>query len=118
MPFISSVLSPFYGCMCCVGLTEDCTEEVNIVCTNVIACIPLPELLACIRLHEAGSGQAVDPSLRIEFMKYAVSHDKNGSLADGFSLGLGQVSLKAFLTEKEGVEKPLHVSLLSGDHTW
>lgn len=109
------VLSHAHVFVYCAGLTADGTEEVSIVCTNAIACIPLPELLACIRLHEAGSGQAADPSLRIEFGKYTITQDKNGALADGFGLGLGQISLKSFLTDKNSVENSLHISLLSGD---
>lgn len=93
--------------------TPDATEEVCIVFADTIACIPMPELLVFFRLHEAGSGQAYDPSLKIAYGKYKMPR-RSGPRTDGMCLGPGQTNLRSLLTLGDGSEEMRKVTLIAG----
>ncbi|GMH37187.1 hypothetical protein BSKO_05060 [Bryopsis sp. KO-2023] len=95
-----------------MGLEREGTEEVSVTFPDMIVCIPLPELLAFIRFHEVGAGQAADPSLKIAHGKYDVSK-KCGHRTDGINLGKKRPSLKSVLAGKDSGEEVVTVSVVA-----
>lgn len=88
-------------------------EDISIVFHDLICCLSLPELLAFIRLHEVGSGQSQDPSLKLTFGKF--SYGKSfANRTDGIDLGISTPSLKSFLKKPEKESEDAKISILSG----
>lgn len=96
-----------------IGLEHEALEDVSVVFHDVLCCIPLPELLAFIRLHEAGSGQSQDPSLRLAHGKFGFAKN-HANRTDGIHLGVQPPSLKTLLKKSDTELDETKISILSG----
>ena len=97
-----------------VGLDEEEAEDVSIMFHDVLCCIPLPELLAFIRLHEAGSGQCQDPTLRLAHAKFGFGKN-HANRTDGLELGSQIPSLKSQLKKADSDSEETKINILTGE---
>jgi len=95
-----------------MGTDREAVEDVSIVFHDVLCCIPLPELLAFIRLHEAGSGQNHDPSLKLAHGKFGFGKS-HANRTDGIHLGVRTPSLKSQLKKADGDSDETKIGFLS-----
>ena len=95
------------------GSEREALEDISVIFTDVLCCIPLPELLAFIRLHEAGSGQRHDPTLKLAHGKFGFPKNQSSRL-DGLHLGVQTPSLKSQLKNADNDVEETKISILSG----
>lgn len=97
----------------CISFEESSIEDITVVFHDVLCCIPLPEVLAFIRLHEAGSGQSHDPSLKLAHGKFGIGKNLSGR-TDGFHLGIQPPLLKDELKIHDRSQETTKIGILSG----
>eukprot|EP00210_Caulerpa_lentillifera_P003852 g3679.t1 len=96
----------------CISFEESSIEDISVIFNDVLCCIPLPEVLAFIRLHEAGSGQTHDPSLKLAHGKFGIGKNLTGR-TDGFHLGIQPPLLKDELKIHERSQETTKIGILS-----
>ena len=94
-------------------MERDAVEDVSVVFHDVLCCIPLPELLAFIRLHEAGTGQSQDPTLKLAHGKFGFGKN-HANRMDGIHLGVRTPSLKDQLKKADSDSEETKIGFLSG----